>query len=491
MKSWDAAVVIQAFGRRVIARQAFLDHLNEKRNRIYRDLLAAAQHRAIANDDVIAEARTQESEHPCDEIVEAKDPEPSDFFNLSEPQPDDYVQNNLVDSEDIKCVVEEIAKATVAPRPEHHYSEIITVETVNATVHKPDPPMFTGTIQPTTMPHVPKRNAIAKVACKFDDALTKAVANVKDMVTCSSNANNFEGALEIGKDYYKSAPAKATGRTPVDAESNRRAALTQIMYRTRLGWKIANNSCSECKMPLMMRPGDVKLTCVVCDESDPVSRANGGSSVASHQPFNAYWPTPLHVNDKILSATSHQTFSAAHNNSMTSVVSHQPFNAAYNPAHTMQVRANRISSRQPLNTQMNTANINSSGSVRSGNSVMRGQLLTMQADNYLRSNWIKLKHGCPRCNSPLMRDLSKNMDHCRQCGPVAFNLNPSQSNFSTSASSANEGSGLRPKEDTSSASLLDADCNDDVSVDQQSVLSNAFAGAQARKHGWNYTRTTP
>jgi hypothetical protein len=90
-----------------------------------------------------------------------------------------------------------------------------------------------------------------------------------------------------------------------------------------------------------------------------------------------------------------------------------------------------------------------------------------------------------------MRDLSKNMDNCRQCGPVAFNLNPSQSNFSTSASSANEGSGLRPKRDTSSASLLDADCNDDVSVDQQSVSSNTFAGAQARIHGWNYTRMTP
>ncbi|KAL3774288.1 hypothetical protein ACHAWO_011236 [Cyclotella atomus] len=124
--------------------------------------------------------------------------------------------------------------------------------------------------------HHPKRNVFAKVACSFDDAVSKVVSKL----TCSGS-----GEVIGLKSQYKSAPASPPlANGSYFEESRRNAASYSIMYRTSLGWTIVNESCSQCQMPMMKRPDDQKVLCVVCDEADTSDNATLGTMLRSEAP---------------------------------------------------------------------------------------------------------------------------------------------------------------------------------------------------------------
>ena len=112
-----------------------------------------------------------------------------------------------------------------------------------------------------------QRNTFERVACSFDDTISKVV---KRIVGCSKGG-------EVFMSQYKSASTSASSFDGSFDEAKRRAASYNIMYRTSLGWTIADRSCHECQMPMMKRPDDNRLLCVVCDEMDDADNVTLGS----------------------------------------------------------------------------------------------------------------------------------------------------------------------------------------------------------------------
>ena len=112
-----------------------------------------------------------------------------------------------------------------------------------------------------------QRNTFERVACSFDDTVSKVV---KRIVGCSNGG-------EVFMSQYKSASTSASSFDGSFNDAKRRAASYNIMYRTSLGWTIADRSCCECQMPMMKRPGDNRFICVVCDEVDDTDNVTLGS----------------------------------------------------------------------------------------------------------------------------------------------------------------------------------------------------------------------
>mmetsp|Transcript_6324 Transcript_6324/g.12505 ORF Transcript_6324/g.12505 Transcript_6324/m.12505 type:complete len:1208 (-) Transcript_6324:266-3889(-) len=233
---------------------------------------------------------------------------------------------------------------------------------------KPDPPVINEI--PRCGTAVPKRNVLADVACKFDDAVSKVVKNMTSLVTCTTNAEAFERAIDIDHLQSSSGEREAVATISmrhekiVMAESRRKMASTQIMYRLKSGWRLANASCPACQMPTMIRPGGDEKVCVVC--SDAGLEGNSSMTVPS-------------TDDCVVSTLTRSTFSN---------------NTSYEQ------------SRQ----------------------------ISGEISRRLNSGWLVLAAVCPACKIPLMKSPVDNLDHCLSCGPVPSRFSTFQLSSNSSSS---------------------------------------------------------
>ena len=252
-----------------------------------------------------------------------------------------------------------------------------------------------------------KRNAFTKVACSFDNAVSKVVSNMKDIVTCS-------GSGEMMKSQYKSAPVnEPSSDGTYFEESKRKAASYSIMYRTSLGWTIANHSCSNCEMPMMIRPDDNKLMCVLCDEADATDNATLGTMLSmstreakriTHVPTSIDTrkmtniavprtrpidPEPFEALESMSIVTSQKVHAHYNNLSERSWVSDAPTRQSKYSAHQHKISsANSTYSRsRPNSTYSNDS-----------------------------QKWMIAKHSCPMCSTTMMLNRYDSNHHCITCG---------------------------------------------------------------------------
>ena len=400
--------MLQASARRFLARKQFLDMMTEKRFKSYCDLVNGRNEEndlvernevelgEESNDKVKEDILPDKTENDIyNEVIQTKDSEQSGINNSRTPpeaysldgdhdddddnMPDKYTttgpeeNSSLCDVPkfaDTKDATDESNEYSLRKVPENgsvaefsctnsfvkEYGESVvdsSMKTTDECGHRPDPPVA-GTQSNSRNVPLPERNAFAKVACKFDDAVTKAMTSVTSLVTCTnSDEKAFEGAIEIGKSQYKSAPSDGSVATISCPKSKRKLASTQIMYRLKQGWKIANASCPTCQLPTMIRPGDMAKICVVCNESgleNNVSMESGTSLVTFGVAAgsNALLPRPIHADN------NHQ-----------------------------------------LSRQM-----------------------SLEISRRLSSGWLVMTYGCPSCKMPLMRSPFDNAEHCLSCGPI-------------------------------------------------------------------------
>jgi uncharacterized Zn finger protein (UPF0148 family) len=314
--------------------------------------------------------------------------------------------------------------------------------------------------------HHPKRNVFAKVACSFDDAVSKVVSKL----TCSGS-----GEVIGLKSQYKSAPASPPlANGSYFEESRRNAASYSIMYRTSLGWTIVNESCSQCQMPMMKRPDDQKVLCVVCDEADTSDNATLGTmlrseapghgsvisqmrSVAGSQIMKPIEPVPASIGTKNMTnihiaaprqrapidpepandavslppinrSKKKEKKRSKHSSarSCVSVVeppsyikapttqSNQPFHhsSARSCVSVVEppsyIKAPTTQSNQPFNHRRMSANDSDCSRSVGHQSVVSHQ-------------WKMTKESCPRCSTHMMKNAYENTHHCHSCGTVVAN----------------------------------------------------------------------
>jgi hypothetical protein len=268
------------------------------------------------------------------------------------------------------------------------------------------------------IPHPNNRNAFEKVACSFDDAVTKAVSNMKDLVKCTGGDTKLEEAIGIGMAHYKSVSIAAPSSDGTYFhESKRKAASYNIMYRTSLGWKIANSSCALCQMPMMIRPDDHEVLCVMCDEID----AAGNATVISMLPSTD---------------TQHQTSkplaSAAIPGGKTKPIDPDDDSVAPSVLTSTTGRGKPIDPEPVCELELP--------------SYVKSKKTHPYTSTYKDQQWMLTDLNCPRCGMQMSKNV---LNHCcRSCGMTVY---PAPPNF---------GAGPVPMHNTSPIiSLLDADIN--------------------------------
>lgn len=509
----------------VPARLAFIDHLSEKRTRLYRELLTGHwepdEKLATAGKvDVIFESRSRDIEgngdgDPEGEVhrsnsttVEHSDSQHADSgddikcnANNLQPKSGDQVLNaqgtemlktvNEVKGDDnpkgctpnVNLQVQHapvvlnseisqtnqcdpwqgkrnhqlVDKSAALPKATPVVYEANVVVNANAALDtkavsaKPEEKKTTVTRQ--NPPPNAKRNVFAKVACSFDDAVSKAVSNVKSLVACTGGDGQFDGAIDMGMGRFKSASvlAPSSDGTYFDYESQRKAASYCVMYRTSLGWIIANQSCSQCQMPMMVRPDDGELLCVVCDETDVMDNATLGTI-----PHSVESDHKTSTNGGITSAVD--TYSG----NKTKPIDPEPDGCIphlIEPGPNAVIPANKAKpiDPEPLDTLENCSMINhrstksnhvfASDSISLGptvsvagmppihthNEVNRrwgtsnGEIRPALPPTNAHQQWLIGNQVCPRCHLPMTRSAYENKEHCRSCGMIFYD--PARTDF--------------------------------------------------------------
>lgn len=302
-----------------------------------------------------------------------------------------------------------------------------------------------------------KRNVFAKVACSFDDAVSKVVSN---MTACSGS-----GEVIGLKSQYKSAPAGSPlANGTYFHESKRNAASYSIMYRTSLGWTIVNQSCPECQMPMMKRPDDFKVLCVVCDEADTSDNATLGTmlrSEVSEQGPAAIVSQMRPVADCSMKPFDHVPTSIGARN-MTNVAVPKPNTPKQRtpidpePEDAASVHTSRSTQKKtqrnhsPARSRVSvieppTYVVNAAHTQPNQRRISTSSTCSRSIGNHsiVSHQWKMTRHGCPRCNTHMMMNAYDNSHHCHSCGTVVSG--PAQSTFYSS--------------DASVTSLLDFDNN--------------------------------
>ena len=127
----------------------------------------------------------------------------------------------------------------------------------------------------------PSRGLLAQLACKFDDAVTDAIGKVHSIVTCSLDERpdaSFQhsafpggsGEAVEGKNsqFKKSASLPGQDKKHDSHLSSSTQAIydAQVMLLKLRGWRVANASCKRCNRAWMVRPEDGELICAACDD---------------------------------------------------------------------------------------------------------------------------------------------------------------------------------------------------------------------------------
>ncbi|KAL3796666.1 hypothetical protein HJC23_009966 [Cyclotella cryptica] len=301
----------------------------------------------------------------------------------------------------------------------------------------------------SSLPPNEKRNVFAKVACSFDDAVSKAVSNVKSLVACTGGDGQFEGAIDIGLGRFKSASvvAPSSDGTYFDYESQRKAASYCIMYRTSLGWIIANQSCSRCQMPMMVRPDDGELLCVVCDETDAMDNATLGT-----MPYSV---DSDHNNSTIRGGSSSVDIPSGNNTKPIDPEPEGSIRPLIEPETNVVASANKAKpidpepldalepSSKPMPRRAKSKHALASDSISLEPSSL-ANLPPMHMHNEMHQRWgasnvdmrpalppnqqwLMANQGCPRCNLPMTGNAFDNKQHCPSCGMIVYN--PAQTSF--------------------------------------------------------------
>lgn len=294
-----------------------------------------------------------------------------------------------------------------------------------------------------------KRSLFAKVACSFDDAVSKVVSN---MTACSGS-----GEVIGLKSQYKSAPVSSPlADGTYFGESKRHAASYSIMYRTSIGWTIVNQACPECQMPMMKRPDDQKILCVACDESDLSDNATLGTMLRSEAPRQESIAVVSQM--RSVAGNQNETFdrlpTSIGTRSMTNVdvpkqrapIDPEPEDAA--SAHTnrskkkVQPKHSTLSPAKGRVTMEPPPYVNALPQQPNDHAHQR-QMST--SSNYSRSagtysfvshQWKITKQSCPRCSTHMMMNAYDNSNHCHSCGTVLSGPAPSKARHSTSDETA-------------------------------------------------------
>jgi len=321
-------------------------------------------------------------------------------------------------------------------------------------------------------------------------------------VACTGGDGQFDGAIDMGIGHFKSASviAPSSDGTYVDYESQRKAASYCIMYRTSLGWIIANQSCSHCQMPMMVRPDDGELLCVVCDEADVMDNATLGTiphSVASDHKTSR--------NGGIASTVD------MYSGNKTKPIDPEPDGCIpplIEPGTNVVIPANKSKpiDPEPLDTLEHCSMIKQRRT--KSNHVFAGDSISLEppasvADPPLmhthnevhrmwgttnseirpalpptnaHQQWLMASQGCPRCNLPMTRNAYDNEEHCRSCGMIFYD--PARTNFvaGPKATSYNH---------MHDVSLLDNDSNAGINsgdVNPFSLAHQMMISSQPLKH---------
>mmetsp|Transcript_39370 Transcript_39370/g.70882 ORF Transcript_39370/g.70882 Transcript_39370/m.70882 type:complete len:1285 (+) Transcript_39370:209-4063(+) len=334
-------------------------------------------------------------------------------------------------------------------------------------------------LTPTTVGG-PSRGLFAHLACKFDDAVMDAIGKVHSIVTCNMTgddagfeANGFGEAFEAEQNELAAtsndlvATSSNTGQVKYDAllptSSGRAKYDAQVMLLTMRGWRVANASCVRCNNSLMILPEDGQVMCAGCDdiqgEPEPMAVPPHPESVVNHAPShpehfvnhapphteyvaNHAPPRPEHVvnhvprhqEPNVQHAVQSQEHVVNHDCAPPCAVPSQEHIVNYAPSRSESVVnlpprqepavSHVVPSQEPAvyhapprpEHAVNHAPPRPESVV--ANHAAPSQLYSIEMNRRLQMGWLAINHGCPYCNSQLMRKPNDNMDHCLACGPI-------------------------------------------------------------------------
>eukprot|EP00571_Detonula_confervacea_P000541 CAMPEP_0172318474 /NCGR_PEP_ID=MMETSP1058-20130122/34980_1 /TAXON_ID=83371 /ORGANISM="Detonula confervacea, Strain CCMP 353" /LENGTH=978 /DNA_ID=CAMNT_0013033317 /DNA_START=104 /DNA_END=3040 /DNA_ORIENTATION=+ len=410
MGSWEAAIIIQSVARRSLAKKLFLGMIRES-DECHQDeeVIDELMHQ---DEEVIEEMTEQASSGhfeplgvnnptgddkkdcaPAEETGEVQAQQNEDLLGDvgEEHVAHDTAQSGDVANFDNTQYTEDPNMAgndtdiAVGQEPETITEEVPQAENVMTPQMKEvSISEYAGVQQKQDMPKTaPSRGFFAGLACKFDDAVTDAMGKVHSIVTCSATADGggFEGfgdAFEAQQSKYKSiydevlVATSSSGIVKYDSQTSLTGQANyegQTMLLAMRGWKIANAACHHCNKLLMMRPEDGQLMCAGCEtvETEPMPMAV--PTRLEHDVNHA----PLHQGPDVHRAPLRPEYAVNHASPRPeSVVNHDVPNHLYN----------------------------------------------IELNRRLQLGWLAMNHGCPYCNSQLMRKPNDDTDHCLACGPI-------------------------------------------------------------------------
>ncbi|KAL7537005.1 hypothetical protein ACHAXR_010530 [Thalassiosira sp. AJA248-18] len=401
MGSWEAAIIIQSFARRFLAKKVFLGMMLRESNRDYhQDEVAevAAEEPAGFESLGINNPTGNEDEEnwenaPQDvsgEMVQDVDAQAANadppengtcFVTEDNSQVDNNAMTKCVSGEEVQDGAEfERAQATTADAPENgtrfvtEDNSLVDNNAMTKLQEQEVPMSGSGAQDVQNRAVAPARGFFAEIACKFDDAVTEAMGKVQSVVTCSmTEPNSFiEGNLaeafeaeqfkmgncsfsdqpSSGQVKYGSVQSSSFGQDTQDKYNG------QIKFLTMNGWRVANASCNRCNRAFMIRPEDGQMMCAACDDIESGPEQTNVPATAHPHP-----PQPEHV---------------------------------ANP---------------PVQIQQSVVN-------HVVNQVAPSDLFSIEMNHRIQMGWVAMNHGCPYCNAQLMRKPNDNMDHCLACGPI-------------------------------------------------------------------------
>eukprot|EP00584_Thalassiosira_punctigera_P026545 CAMPEP_0172579308 /NCGR_PEP_ID=MMETSP1067-20121228/139178_1 /TAXON_ID=265564 ORGANISM="Thalassiosira punctigera, Strain Tpunct2005C2" /NCGR_SAMPLE_ID=MMETSP1067 /ASSEMBLY_ACC=CAM_ASM_000444 /LENGTH=1233 /DNA_ID=CAMNT_0013372023 /DNA_START=206 /DNA_END=3907 /DNA_ORIENTATION=- len=344
-------------------------------------------------------------------VTAVQEPEPVTVNHGPEPFTAHQECEAIADEQEPEPVVVEVPESKNGIVPQQHPVEVPVSD--YAAVAQREPISVTEPVLQKEKVLTPgaNRGLFAKLACKFDDAVTDAMSRVHSIVTCnvSNEENGFESggfgdAFDAEHNDLLAAPSNC-GEVQYGGQAAPSSVSkydTQVMLLTMRGWRVTNASCHRCNKVLMMLPENGQVMCAGCDDVQvgpepmviPQYPNVHPMHVAPGQQHFAHYAPPRPEHDANYAAQ----LSVANNAHMANQM----------PVPRAPPRPETVVNRPPAPRP----------EFAISHAATPSQLYMIEMNRRLQMGWVAMNHGCPYCNSQLMRKPNDDIDHCLACGPI-------------------------------------------------------------------------